>query len=53
MVNNDKRMHTVCKNSDLADNCGVRQVELLQFKFYIPLEQLFKAEAASDIGIII
>lgn len=46
-------MHTLLKKSDLADSCGVKQVELLPFKFYIPLEQLFSAEAASDIGIIV
>lgn len=42
MVNNEKGMHAVCKNSDLADNIAVRQVELSPFKFYIPLEQVFK-----------
>lgn len=46
-------MYTLCKNADLADNCEVKQADLLPFKFYIPLEQLFSAEAASDIGIIV
>lgn len=47
-------MHTFCKKkSDLAHSCEVTQVELLSFKFHIPLEQLFSAEAASDIGIIV
>lgn len=46
-------MHTLLEKSDLADSCGVKQVELLPFKFYIPLEQLFSAEAASDTGIIV
>lgn len=46
-------MHALCKKSDLADNCEVKQADLLPFIFYFPLEQLFSAEAASDIGIIV